>query len=388
MDTNASAPLGCQSDLFDIDPDILYLNAASKSVMLRASVEAGQVGAAAKGRPWTIDEETRLNEAEEIRTRFAGLIGATGEDIAIHPAASYGIATAANHLNPEAGARILVIEGQFPSNVYAWRKLAYRTGAEIYTVPWPEDGDWTSSVLAAIDERLAVAALPPCHWTDGARLDLVKIGAAVKDVGATFLVDATQWVGAVPIDVHAIKADYLVCAAYKWLLGPYGLSFMYAAPDRQYGQALEDHLYNHGGVASITAGLSYPDAFTPGARRYDAGEYLNLMSLPMILAALKQIDAWRPERIAAYLGPLTEAMTGVCVTLGLDPVPADVSSPHILGVRRKGGFPADFAARLAHHGVHTSARGGAMRLSPYLFNTTDDAERLGKAIESVLESAT
>lgn len=384
MTSDASAPLGCQSALFDIDPDILYLNAASKSVMLRTSVAAGQAGAAAKGRPWIIDEETRLNEAEDIRTRFAGLIGATGDDIAIHPAASYGIATAASHLTPKAGSRIIVIDGQFPSNVYAWRKLAARTGAELHTVPWPEDGDWTTGVLAAIDERVSIAALPPCHWTDGACLNLVKIGAAVKDVGATFLVDATQWVGAAPIDVNEIKADYLVCAAYKWLLGPYGLSFMYAAPDRQDGQALEDHLYNHGGVASITTGLSYPDAFTPGARRYDAGEYLNLVSLPMILEALKQIEAWRPERISAYLAPVTEAMSAVCRSLGLDPVPDDVRSPHILGVRRKDGFPADFAARLADAGVHTSARGGAMRLSPYLFNTADDAERLGKAIESAL----
>ncbi len=387
MDINASAPFGCQNDLFDIDPDILYLNAASKSVMLRASVTAGQIGAAAKGRPWTINEETRLNEAEAIRALFASLIGARGDDIAIHPAASYGIATAANHLNPEAGSRIIVIDGQFPSNVYAWRKLAARTGAEILTVPWPEDGDWTSGVLSAIDERVSIAALPPCHWTDGACLDLVRIGAAVKDVDATFLVDATQWVGAAPIDVHAIKADYLVCAAYKWLLGPYGLSFMYAAADRQDGPALEDHLYNHGGVASITTGLSYPDAFTPGARRYDAGEYLNLVSLPMIHEALKQIDVWGPERISAYLAPVTEAMAAVCVSLGLDPVPTEVRSPHILGVRRKSGFPDDFAAKLAQAGVHTSARGGAMRLSPYLFNTADEAERLGQAIESALESA-
>lgn len=384
MNTVPAAPLDCQSDLFDLDPGILYLNAASKSVLLRSSVAAGQAGAAAKGRPWLIDEDTRLSEAEDIRGLFAGLIGAEAGDIAIHPAASYGIATAAGHLSPAPGSRILVIEGQFPSNVYAWRKLAARTGAELHTVPWPEDGDWTAAVLGAIDERLSVAALPPCHWTDGACLDLKRIGAAVKATGAAFLIDATQWVGAVPIDVKEIGADYLVCAAYKWLLGPYGLSFMYAAPRCQDGPALEDHLYNHGGVASITTGLSYPDAFTPGARRYDAGEYLNLVSLPMILDSLRQITAWRPERVSAYLAPVTEAMAEVCQSLGLDCVPVDFRSPHILGVRHKSGFGDDFAARLSKAGVHASARGGAMRLSPYLFNTKDDAERLGKAIESAL----
>jgi selenocysteine lyase/cysteine desulfurase len=385
MDTS-SQPLGDQRHLFDMEDGVVFLNAASKSALLKASVEAGRIGAADKGRPWAIDEPGRYVQADDIRARFASLIGASGDDIAIHPAASYGIATAAKNLQPKAGSRILLLEGQFPSNVYAWQRLADRTGAVIETVAWPEDGDWTQAVLKAIDSDVAIAALPPCHWTDGSLVDLGQIGPALKNAGATFVVDATQWVGALPIDVNAIHADYLVCAAYKWLLGPYGLSFMYAAPAHQDGLPLEDHLFNHGGIDSITGGLAYPEGFTPGARRYDAGEYLSLITLPMIQVALKQLQDWQPTRIAAALAPITKRIAEAAPSLGLDVAPEAFRTPHILGLRRDGGFPGDILARLAAEKVYVSSRGGALRVSPHLCNSLNDADdfmvRIGRVLHN------
>lgn len=384
MDSSLPAPLACQRDLFDVPADVVYLNAASKSALPKAAIDAGRVGAAAKGRPWAIDEAARFAQIDDIRARFAALIGATADDIAIQPSAAYGVATAAAHLNPPAGSRILVLEGQYPSNVYAWLRLAERTGAVVHTVPRPADGDWTRVVLAAIDESVSIGALPPCHWTDGATLDSIAVGRALKAVGADFVVDATQWVGAVPFDVTAAQADYLVCAAYKWLLGPYGLSFMYAAPGRQDGLPLEDHLFNHGGVDSITSGVGCSMAYTKGARRYDAGQYMSLTSMPMIQESLRLIGSWGPDRIAAYLKPVVDAIAEACAGLGLDVVRPAVRSPHFVGVRRKGGFPPDLPARLDRLGVHASARGGALRLSPYMFNEPGDAARLRSALESAL----
>ena len=93
-----TAPLGDQRHLFDLKDGVVFLNAASKSALLKASVEAGKTGAAAKGRPWAIDEPARYVQADDIRDRFASLIGASGDDIAIQPAASYGITTAAKNL--------------------------------------------------------------------------------------------------------------------------------------------------------------------------------------------------------------------------------------------------------------------------------------------------
>ena len=307
--------------LFDIPPGVVYLNAASKSAIPLTACNAGRIGVGAKAQPWTIDEPARYTQADHVRALFADLIGATAKDIAIHPAASYGIATAARQFSPTVGSQIILLEGQFPSNVYAWRQLAVETGAEIITVSSPDDDDWTTAVLGAISDKTAIAALPPVHWVDGTLLDLEKIGAALKNVDAAFVVDATQWIGVQPLDVAAIQADFVVCAAYKWLLGPYGMSLMYAAPKHQNGPPLEEHLFNKGGVASITGGLGYTDAFSEGAMRYDAGEYLNLITLPMIEASLQLINTWGPAQIGARIAPVTARIADGAQTLGLNVAP-------------------------------------------------------------------
>ena len=100
----------------------------------------------------------------------------------------------------------------------------------IVTVPCPDDGDWTGAVIAAIDERTAVAALPQCHWTDGATIDPVAIGARCRTVGAALVLDLSQSLGAVPFDVRAVQPDFLVTVAEKWLLGPLQMAFLYVAP--------------------------------------------------------------------------------------------------------------------------------------------------------------
>ncbi|MEM7025952.1 MAG: aminotransferase class V-fold PLP-dependent enzyme, partial [Pseudomonadota bacterium] len=137
------------------------------------------------------------------------------------PAASYGVGVAAANLPCGQGRRILVLADQFPSNVYAWDDLARRTGGEIVRVARPVDGDWTPAVLAELDERVAITALPHCHWTDGSLIDLVTVAKSCREVGSALVLDVTQSLGALPLDLAAIDPDYVACAGYKWLLGPY-----------------------------------------------------------------------------------------------------------------------------------------------------------------------
>ena len=122
----------------------------------------------------------------------------------------------------EAGKRILLLHDQFPSNVYPWRELAKEQGGNILTLPQPEDDDWTLALLEVLDERVAIAALPHVHWTDGALIDLERVASRCREGGAALVIDGTQSVGALPFDVNAIQPDFLVSASYKWLLGPYG----------------------------------------------------------------------------------------------------------------------------------------------------------------------
>lgn len=370
-----------QRHLFDIPETISYLNCASQSPLLRASVAAGEMGVGRKAHPWGSLREDAARDAEAVRTLFAQLIGATADDIAIVPATSYGMAVAAANLDVEANQEIVILEEQFPSNYYAWRALAERQNAQIVTVPRPGDGDWTAAVLERIRSTTAIAALPPCHWTDGSRLDLVAIGAACRAAGASLAVDATQYVGAAPFDVAEVQPDFMVCSAYKWLLSPYTLAFLYAAPHRQNGIPLELHAGGRlAGPTDHQTGGDYATAFVENARRYDMGERNNFINLPMAAAALRQINDWTPMGVKDGLSPLIGRIADEATDRGFAVPPADHRVDHYIGLRGSEPPAADLADRCAADGVHFSLRSDAIRVSPHLFATEDDITRFFEAL--------
>ena len=108
------------------------------------------------------------------------------------------------------------------------RRLRLAAGL-INTVARPGDGDWTAAVLAAMGKRTEILALPATHWADGGHLDLETIGAAARKIGAKLVLDLTQSLGAMPFDVATVQPDFMVAAGYKWLMGPYTLSYLYVA---------------------------------------------------------------------------------------------------------------------------------------------------------------
>ena len=201
-------PLPNQRHLFDIPDDIAWFNCASRTPFLKAVAKAAEDSLQSRLRPWTWNSAETEAQSERLRALFAGLIGATADDIAIQPSASYGLATAASILGVAHGQTIVVLEDQFPSNVFVWMDKARDAGARVVTVPRPGNGDWTSAVLDHLNGDTAIAALPPCHWVDGTLLDLESIGTRCRDLGAALVVDATQWVGAAPFDIARIR---LVC---------------------------------------------------------------------------------------------------------------------------------------------------------------------------------
>ncbi len=161
-----------QKHLFDLPGDVTYIDCAAYSPLMKAVVEAGEIGLRRKVRPWSFTMAEIDHEAERARQLFAGLIGAETRDIAVVPSASYGIATAAANLPLAAGQAVVVLEGQFRSNFYSWRAQTADGGGALVTVARPADNDWTPVVLDAIGPDTAIAALPNSHWTDGSLLDI------------------------------------------------------------------------------------------------------------------------------------------------------------------------------------------------------------------------
>ncbi|MPY75446.1 MAG: aminotransferase class V-fold PLP-dependent enzyme [Alphaproteobacteria bacterium] len=371
-----------QRHLFDIPADVVYMNCASHSPLLRTSFEAGQQAVMRKAHPWGSFREDAAAECETLRGLYARLIGASERDIAIVPSTSYGIATAAANLPVARGQKIVVLQDQFPSNYHAWVYLALDKGAELVTVPRPADGDWTSAILERIDGSTAIAAVPPCHWTDGSLVNLQPIGERCRAVGSAFVIDATQACGARPIDVRKLRPDFLAASGYKWLLCPYTLSFLYAAPHRQNGRSLEHHRTNSANDGRAMG--EHDSVVGDGARRYDMGERNNPIGLPMAIAAIEQLLAWDPAEVTETVKPLTDRIAEMAAERGFTVPPAAHRVAHIIGMRRQDGVPGDVDRRLAAKNVHVSLRGDSIRVSPHVFNGLDDVDRLFAALDRAL----
>ena len=273
---------------------------------------------------------------------------------------------------------------QFPSNIYPWRAKAHAHDHDaVITVPRPAGGDWSSAVLEHLDElgeRAAIVALPQCHWTDGTAVDLVAVGNRCRQIGAALVVDASQSLGAVPFDVAAVQPDFLVTAGYKWLLGPYSLAYLYAAPHRQTGVPLEQNWITRRDSSNFARLVDYTDELESGARRYDVGERSNFTLLPMAIAALELIHEWSVEDIANALSSVTSGIEIRAKEAGFDVPPAAYRGPHMIGLRAPGGLEPGLADRLGRTKVFVSVRGDSIRVSPHLYNTDDDVDRLFTAL--------
>ncbi len=373
-----------QSHLFDLPDDAVYLRCAASAPQLKSVYEAGRLGLAKKSRPWRIGARETFDDVERLRGLFAGLIGAEAGDVALAPSASYGLSVAAANLTLGEGRDVVVLERQFPSNVYPWRALARRDGGRVVTVARPADDDWTAAVLAAIGPSTAIVALPRCHWLDGAMLDLEAIGRRTRAVGAALVLDLSQSLGAVPFDVRDVRPDFLVAVAEKWLLGPYQLAFLYAAPSRQDGEPIEHTWIGRAESQDYARLVDYRDGYQPGARRFDVGERGNFISVPMAIRALRQVTDWRVDAIAATLTPLVDETAERAGTLGLTPVPAAARAPHMIGLRAGAALPPDLGDRLADRGIFVTVRDQVIRVAPHVYNGRDDLARLFAALTDLL----
>src|ERR687890_515559 len=364
--------LGSQRELFEIPENIVYLNCAYMSPQIRRAREVGEKAVSRKSRPWELTPEDFFEEAEEVRALFAQLVGGDTGGVAIIPSVSYGISVAAANVSVREGQKILILEDQFPSNVYAWRVLAEQSDARLVTVPRPEDFDWTSALREEIDADTAVVAVPNCHWTDGSLVDLARVGESVREAGAALVVDAIQSLGAHPFDVREVRPDFLVASAYKWLLGPYGVGFLYAGEGWREGEPIEHNWINRRSSENFSGLVSYEDAFQPGARRYDVGERANFALLPIANEALRRILDWGVDNVSETIGGLTDLIEAEAAERGIEAVPKRSRARHMIGLRLGSAAPRDLAARLAAQGVYVSVRGESVRVSPHLYNTERD----------------
>ena len=369
--------LPCQRHLFDIPDDVAYLNCAYMSPLMKPVIEAGATGLARKAHPWEITPDQFFTGSEEFRTTAARLIDAPADCVAIVPSASYGVATAAHNLPVRKGQRILVLDEQFPSNYYPWQRLAGENGASLKIVPWPEDHDWTAAVLNHLTDDVALAALPHVQWTSGGRLDLVRIGDACRKLGAALALDLTQSLGALPFSVRDVQPDFAVAANYKWLMGPYTTGLLYVAPKWHAGRPIEENWIQRANARDFASLILYTGNYDEGARRFDMGERSNFALLPAATRAMKQLLECGIAQISLTIGAMNRQLADAAAAeLGFSVPPESLRAPHYLCLRRKAGIPAELPETLARQKVFVSVRGSSVRVTPHVYNSATDAERL------------
>lgn len=371
-----------QRHLFDVPDHVAYFNNAYLAPQLKASRERQLAGVHARSYPWERTAASFFEDAETVRSLCSRVLGGDTDGYAVVPSASYGVSTAARAVEPrrEAGDRILVVAEEFPSNVLPWKRVAAERGATIVTVPTPADGNWTPAILDRIDASTRVVAVSPSHWTDGARIDLPPIGSACRDNGSMLVVDASQSLGAVPFALAEIKPDFLVAAAYKWLLCPYGLAVLYVSEQWRDARPLEENWLAREHAEDFANLVRYSDTYMPGSRRFDGGQKCSSTILPGAIAALEQIGEWGIENIAETLATTNAEIAAHLEQLGFQ-VPAQARrSPHMFGAQLPRGYQGNIVAGLKKRDIYISQRGNALRFAPHLHVNAHDVDRLLQAL--------
>jgi selenocysteine lyase/cysteine desulfurase len=376
--------LASQRALFDMPRHICYLNSASYSPLPLRTQEAGRAAVRRKGTPWTLDAAFANGQHERARAAAARLINANPADIALIPSISYGVATAAKVLTIDRGTRIVVLEDDHSSPVLEWQTRAAPQGFVVETIRRPEDGDWTSSVLAAIERPgappVSLASISSVHWSDGGLIDIEKVGASLRRRGASFLLDATHSAGVLTMDVRRLDPDFVIFPTYKWLLGPYGRAFLYVAKRHQGGIPLEQTSFGRRDVRAENevyfADLRYVD----DARRFDMGERDHFISMEMASIGMEMMGDWGAAAVGQRLLMLTERIAEGLRGIGVSVPERRVRAPHILSLGFKGGIPAGLVEGLASEDIYVAARLRRMRISPHVFNDEADADRFVAAL--------
>jgi selenocysteine lyase/cysteine desulfurase len=381
--------LTCQSHLFSLDPTVHYLNCAYMSPLARRVEDAGMRAIQAKRNPFNVSPADFFTSPESVRQLFADLVdGPKASSVSLIPSVSYGISTAAENVDVRAGQNIVLLQDQFPSNVYPWTRLAREKGLSIRTVrPRANTGDkgaaWTAAVLEQIDSDTAVVATPVVHWTDGTLFDVKAISDKAHQNGAYYVVDGTQSVGALPFSVRDVMPDALVVAGYKWMMGPYSTALAYWGDRFLDGRPLEENWTNRRGSENFARLVDYEESYQEGAIRFDAGGKGNFSLLPMMEEALKLLLEWTPEEIQRYLRGLVQPWEDAIRNAGFHMDAGSSRGGHLFGLHLPAHLDAvDVKDLLASRSVSVSVRGDVIRVAPHVYNTEEDMQSLVDALQA------
>ena len=384
MATATSSPVtDYRQEWFEIE-DATYLNLAGQSPMPKVAHRAVQTAIEWKKFPHHIADSASFEVPNRIRASIAKLIGARPEEIALTTGASTGMSAVAYGLTWKPGDEVLTAKGEFPLQYATWKPMEAREGIVMKVVAPRERFVTAADFLAAMTPRTRIVSVSHVRFDDGVLLDVARIAAACHAQGALLLLDVSQSCGALPLNVDAIGADFMVCAGYKWLLSPYGTGFFWCKnqhsekmrPGPFYWAAQE-------GAENVSSLSRENPKLVPGARRWDLPETSNYFNFAAMDVSLQFVLQFGPETVEAHNRKLIDFMferlpKDRCIPAS--PLDSSRRGPYGCFTARSPEKTAELYQKLTKEKIITSLREGNIRVSPHLYNTERDIDRLITAI--------
>ena len=376
-----SAPTDWREEWFEFE-DTTYLNLAGQSPLPRVSIRAVQAALEAKKFPHQKADATYFEVPNRIRENLARLIGGKAEEIALTSGASAGAAAVAYALKWNPGDEVVLAKGEFPLQYTSWKPMEEREGLKVTIVGPKERFISSHDLIRAMTPRTRIVSVSLVRYDDGSLLDAPRVARACHQQGALLLLDVSQCCGAMPLDVEQLGADFLVCAGYKWLLSPYGTGFFWVKSEHLSGARPGPFYWMAVQGADNFSSLHFDDPKpAPNAKRWDAPEWASYFNfnLAAMDASVELVIRMGPERVAAHNRKLIDFMfdrlpKDRCVPSS--PLDAAIRGPYGCFSARSREKTSELYQRLRKENVIVSLREGNIRVSPHLYNTERDIDRL------------
>ncbi len=387
----AGAPFP-RTDDFSIEPGYTYLNAAYTHPIPKVSVQAARAAADARGSMRT-PAAPALPPVPTPRALFAQLINAKPSEIAHVSSTSAGenLVTRALGLDHRFHGNVVTDGLHFEGSIMHLMELKKR-GLDVRVVaPTPDARIDLRDLERAIDGNTRLVEVSAAAMYNGFQHDLAAVSALAHAHGAYVYADIVHAAGAEPFDVKASGIDFASCSSFKWLMGDFGLGFLYAREELL--DTIERPVHGYYQAGNIEA--HYPPNLPAGTYRpvdysfnrtaqgmFETGSLTGSteVAVALLRASLTYVQSLGVANIQAHRLPLIRRLQQEIPRLGFTAVtPSESTGGNVTFARTNVG-ESDVPKRLAAAKVNVRVAKHWLRVSPSVYNSMNDIERLLEAL--------
>ena len=363
----------------------IWLNCASEGPVPHVSAEAAQEAITWKIRPFELTHKRFAEVPQQLKIAIARLVNVDKEDVILGNSATYGIHLFANGIPLKEKDEVLLMQNDFPVDILPWLALA-NTGVRVLQIKPRECVIQPEEIIRHISPATKVVCLAHVHTFTGHVVNIEEIGRICRKKGIIFLVNFSQSVGTIPVDLAKLPVDGMTTAGFKWLCGPYGTGFCWMTPDLrsrlEYNQAFWVNVLSPKDLQSESA-LSLPQQ--TGAKKYDVFGTANFFNFRPLTASIEYLLDIGIDTVYRHNNDLAGKIVS-----GLDPQKYTLISPKeadarsmlvVFSHKQRERNPEIFQALLGK-GIYLALWKGNLRASAHIYNTAEEVDQFLRTVNS------